>query len=75
MVNLMKTILTSTPATAAAAVVTTPTVTPDLWEGLSKKIAILQEEKMLAKTMGDCVIDINAKIEKISAKRDELDEL
>jgi hypothetical protein len=74
MVELMKSIV-STPAAAAAA----PTVTPpsDFAE-LSTKIRALLEEKKLYKEMGemdDCVTSIEAKIKKLVAKRDALDDM
>lgn len=76
MVDLMKTILTSTPAAAAAAAITTPTVTPPTaFADYSAKIMILLEEKKRYKDMGECVMSLDVKIQKLSAKRDELDEL
>ena len=63
------------PTAAAAA----PTVTPpSAFAELSTKIRALLEEKKLYKEMGemdDCVMSIEAKIKKLVAKRDELDDM
>ena len=76
MVELMKTILTSTPTAAAAATITTPTVTPPTsFVEYSAKIKILLEEQLLSKKLGNCVTSLDDKIKKLMAKRDELDEL
>ena len=73
MVEFMKTIVSSTPAAAA---VTTPTVTPPTaFADYSAKIMILLEEKKRYKDMGECVMSLDVKIQKLNAKRDELDEL
>jgi uncharacterized alpha-E superfamily protein len=75
MVELPTSIVSTPAAAATAAAVTTPTVTPDAWEGLTKKIALLQEEKKRHIEMGDCVMNVNKKLEMFKSKRDELDEL
>ena len=72
MKTLATTIVPANSASTPAAAPTAPIVTPCTFTELTKKIAMLQEEKLRAKALDDCTINISAKIKKLQDDRDKL---
>jgi hypothetical protein len=72
MKTLATTIVPANSASTPAAAPTAPIVTPCTFTELTKKIAMLKEEKLRAKALDDCTINISAKIKKLQDDRDKL---